>query len=258
MKCGIVKKYRQTGRLQGLRLSMVKQTRESCNLAATVAREFVFFSRSGRLSSVERPLEQRVNTESRGKRRIFGSQDASVRMSFNSTALPSGCGPLAASPPKVTIVRTMQDLQEQARSAIKDAQLLALDCEGVDLSRIGSVCIVQVSTPSHCFLFDVLGLVPSSEIVVFLKTILEDRATTKIIHDCKMDSDALHHLLGIRLAGVHDTQVCDVLLRGCDEYNLNQTLEQNGCRSNVARNSSVYESNPKFWSRSRSRSRVIY
>jgi hypothetical protein len=170
-------------------------------------------------------------------------------MSSMLSGLLSGLGLSGDQPPQVTVVQPTLDaaLLEQARKAITGATLLAVDCEGVDLCREGSICIVQVSTPSHCFLFDVVGLGPRHKIVEFLKDILENPKITKIIHDCKMDSDALYHLLGIKLVGVHDTQACDVLLRNCGEHNLNNTLVENGCRSNVVRDGNVYESNPRFW-----------
>ena len=33
-----------------------------------------------------------------------------------------------------------------------------------------------------------------------------DETVEKIVHDCRMDSDALFHKLGITLTHVHDTQ----------------------------------------------------
>jgi ribonuclease D len=148
--------------------------------------------------------------------------------------------------PEVTVVDSVAALAK-AKEIIAGLPLLTMDCEGVDLCRSGSVTIVQIGTRSQCFLFDVLTLNRSSEIAKYLKSILEDPAVIKIIHDAKMDADALQHLLGIRLTGVHDTQACDMLLHNRGELNLNDTLKLYGCRSNVVRDSSVYEINPAFW-----------
>ena len=43
--------------------------------------------------------------------------------------------------------------------------------------------------------------------VELAKEVLEDGGVCKIVHDCKADSDALFHILGINLNNVHDTQV---------------------------------------------------
>ncbi len=75
----------------------------------------------------------------------------------------------------------------------------------------------------------------------FLKEILEDTDITKIMHNCRMDSDALHAELHIKLAGVHDTQACDMLLSGTSmEKNLNRLLMAYDCRINLVRNNSIY------------------
>lgn len=165
---------------------------------------------------------------------IIGKFESSVRLES------------AGADPDVVVVDSLEVL-EKARKDIEGAELLALDCEGVDLCRCGSLCIVQIATPSKCFLFDVLKKDCWSAMAQFLKGILEDPAITKVIHDCKMDADALLHLHGIRLVGVHDTQMCDNLLHGRGEKNLNDTLQLNGCKINVVRDKDVYERNPSFW-----------
>ena len=140
-------------------------------------------------------------------------------------------------------------LLQAARDAISREKLLTLDSEGVDLGRCGRTCVVQIGTQSSgCFLFDTLDHDSTSPVVQYLKEILEDRSITKIIHDCKMDSDAFYHAWGIVLSGVHDTQVCDTLLHCTGRgRNLNDTLRANGLQSNVCRDSSVYEKNVAFW-----------
>ncbi len=80
----------------------------------------------------------------------------------------------------VTVVRTKEEL-DVAGIMITGHNLLALDCEGVELSRAGNVCIVQIATPSHCYLFDVLGLDRNSKVVLYVKRILEDPNIVKII-----------------------------------------------------------------------------
>lgn len=136
---------------------------------------------------------------------------------------------------------------DSMEAIIKPCKLLSVDCEGVDLGRGGTLCLVQMSTPARCFLFDVLNCKRGSRMHAFLECILEDASVTKIIHDCKMDSDALCHCMGITLAGVHDTQACNVVLQKGGELNLNDTLARYGLCGNVVRDSSVYQQNLSFW-----------
>ena len=83
--------------------------------------------------------------------------------------------------------------------------------------------------------------------ICFLRGILESDTVLKIIHDCRMDSDALHHLLDIKLANVHDTSCWHGQLTGSCDVNLNDLLQRNGLRPNIVRDGGIYESNPAFW-----------
>jgi exonuclease 3'-5' domain-containing protein 1 len=156
--------------------------------------------------------------------------------------------------------------------AFKDARLLALDVEGVDLSREGAcllswdlilgarpdtVCagkcsLVQLAVMvdeenPKCFLFDVLNKTKQDPMIGFLREILESDSVLKIIHDCRMDSDALHHLLDIKLANVHDTSAWHYKLTGIQDVNLNDMLQSNGLKPNVVRDGEIYRTNHEFW-----------
>lgn len=144
-----------------------------------------------------------------------------------------------AAKPEITLVQTEEDLK-QAKAIITREKVLAVDCEGVNLSRKGSICIVQVGTPTQCFILDLLSPDRSS-MIPLLRAIMEDSNVVKIMHDCKLDADALQHLLGINIVGVHDTQACDNLLHKRGFNNLNTVLEQSGCCTNIARDKSVYK-----------------
>jgi len=117
----------------------------------------------------------------------------------------------------------------------------------VDLSRKGIISIVQIATRKHSFILDVKGKGVDDPLVVWLREVLEDDSITKIIHDCRMDSDALHHLLNIYLSKVHDTSCWHFVITGFEDQNLNNTLTQNGLKPNMARHSDVYKTNPAFW-----------
>jgi exonuclease 3'-5' domain-containing protein 1 len=145
------------------------------------------------------------------------------------------------------------DSVEAARAAVEKLKAsggaIALDCEGVNLGRCGKICVIQVSTRDQVFLFDVHGLDGSSDISQALREVLEDASITKIIHDCKMDSDALYHHLEIRLRGIHDTQSWSTFL--CTDNknprSLNDTLAYWSLPAAELRDSSVYRTNPEFW-----------
>lgn len=128
-----------------------------------------------------------------------------------------------------------------------EARLIAVDAEGVDLSREGVISIVQIATRQQCFILDVLGKGPEHPVVVWLRAVLEDASITKIIHDCRMDADAFQHHLAICLTNVHDTACWHSVLTGLEDQNLNNTLAQNGLQPNIMRSKGVYDANPAFW-----------
>ena len=163
------------------------------------------------------------------------------------------------------------ELSCEVEAAFADVHLIALDVEGVDLSRAGSYCLymdstssdrtsvhagkcslVQLAVPAagegtQCFLFDVLDKSKQDPMICFLRGILESDSVLKIIHDCRMDSDALHHLLDIKLTNVHDTSCWHGKLTGNCDVNLNDLLQGNGLKPNIVRDNGIYESNPNFW-----------
>ncbi|XP_063447958.1 piRNA biogenesis protein EXD1-like [Mytilus trossulus] len=92
---------------------------------------------------------------------------------------------------------------------IKDGKTIALDCEGVDLSRFGCVTMVNVGTKDMVYLIDVLKIGDS----VFddgLRSILENNTIEKLMFDCREDADALFHLHKVNLDGVLDVQLLEL------------------------------------------------
>lgn len=102
---------------------------------------------------------------------------------------------------------------------------LYFDVEGVNLSRHGSISIIELhyQTPSHpenthTYLIDIhlLGFsafsTPSAE-GVSLKSILESPKIPKVFFDIRTDSDALYAQFGIKLAGIIDLQLMEVASR---------------------------------------------
>ena len=90
--------------------------------------------------------------------------------------------------------------------------LLAVDCEGVSLSRKGELTILSMATREKVYIFDVLK-VGKAIFIGGLKEILEDSTQQKLSFDCRQDSDALWHQFNVKLAGVVDIQLLEVMYR---------------------------------------------
>ena len=130
----------------------------------------------------------------------------------------------------------------------KDAEpeRVAVDCEGVNHSRLGSVELISVCFSSmEVFLVDVGGKL-DPDILKAVKELFEDAKVTKIIHDCRMDSDALFHFHDIKLNNVHDTSCFRAEITGREDENLNNALMHNGVEQNHNRDTYVYKVNPAF------------
>lgn len=97
---------------------------------------------------------------------------------------------------------------------------LYLDLEGVNLSRFGTISILQilVSPLNHAYIIDVHTLrekafFTSSASGQTLKAILESDSIPKAFFDVRADSDALYSNCGISLRGVRDIQVMEFATR---------------------------------------------
>lgn len=88
--------------------------------------------------------------------------------------------------------------------------VVGFDCEGVDLCRHGNLCVMQIAFPDAIYLVDAVQ--GGEELVKVCKPALESKYVTKVIHDCKRDSEALYFQFGIKLNNVIDTQIAYSLL----------------------------------------------
>jgi DNA polymerase I-like protein with 3'-5' exonuclease and polymerase domains len=128
-----------------------------------------------------------------------------------------------------------------------------LIANGSTLSRKGSVELVAlcfeapVGNSSEVFLVDIgTHAVNRAERVRALKRLIECAGVQKVIHDSRMDCDALYHLHGISLTNVHDTSCFHAVETGREDVSLNDVLSHNGVAQNVERDKSVYKTNPSF------------
>ncbi|XP_073134121.1 uncharacterized protein [Henckelia pumila] len=93
--------------------------------------------------------------------------------------------------------------------------VIGFDCEGVDLCRHGTLCIMQLAFSDAIYLVDAIE--GGETLVNACKPALESSYVTKVIHDCKRDSEALFFQFGIKLNNVVDTQIAYSLIKEQEE-----------------------------------------
>ena len=101
---------------------------------------------------------------------------------------------------------------EEIHQAIQKGETIAVDCEGVTLSRCGSVTLINIAVRGQVYLIDVLKI-GNAAYDRGLRSILEDKSIKKLMFDCREDADALKHLYNVRLDGVLDVQLLEVMDR---------------------------------------------
>jgi len=118
---------------------------------------------------------------------------------------------------RVTVVESVGSTFADAVNDISLTDCIAVDCEGVTLSRTGALTLIQIATETNIYLFDVLKMGAttfdgdqSDHGKRGLKPILEDSNRRKLMFDCRVDSDALFHQFGVSLRGVLDLQLLAV------------------------------------------------
>eukprot|EP01061_Rhynchopus_euleeides_P018309 TRINITY_DN3025_c0_g2_i3.p1 TRINITY_DN3025_c0_g2~~TRINITY_DN3025_c0_g2_i3.p1 ORF type:complete len:338 (+),score=105.42 TRINITY_DN3025_c0_g2_i3:129-1142(+) len=92
---------------------------------------------------------------------------------------------------------------------LEGSEYVAVDCEGKNLGRAGTLELLQIGTDKHVLLIDVPAIGKAA--AQHLRPMLEDSRILKLLWDCRMDSDVLKHFLDISLKGVVDMQLADAL-----------------------------------------------
>lgn len=129
-------------------------------------------------------------------------------------------------PSKTVHIKSLDDCR-QAISVLSLQDRVAVDCEGVSLSRTGRLCLIQLAIEDLVYIVDLISEEPTDidyARTLFeqggLKKFLENPHIIKVVHDCRHDSDALFHQFGVKLGPVIDTQVAFRVVRrvrGMDE-----------------------------------------
>ncbi|XP_029119378.1 uncharacterized protein [Elaeis guineensis] len=135
----------------------------------------------------------------------------------------------------IHIVTHASQLPPEFLNPSVDSQLvIGLDCEGVDLCRNGALCVMQMTLIQQSGIVfstyrykltmfnsklafpDAVYLVDAVEggkaLMEACKPAIESTYITKVIHDCKRDSEALYFQFGIKLHNVVDTQIAYSLI----------------------------------------------
>lgn len=103
---------------------------------------------------------------------------------------------------------TVTEVPSENSEAAATEAVIALDLEGRDLSRHGSVCIVTIATHSVVYIIDMVQLGPAAlQRTSSLTKLLESRDVAKLMFDCRADCDALFFLYNVRLQAVCDLQI---------------------------------------------------
>ncbi|KAL6882122.1 hypothetical protein ACP4OV_011594 [Aristida adscensionis] len=123
---------------------------------------------------------------------------------------PPDNNPELPSPPYHIVTKPGQLPVEFLEPSAAQKLVIGFDCEGVDLCRNGALCIMQLAFPDAVYLVDAIE--GGKELIQACKPALESDHITKVIHDCKRDSEALYFQFGIKLHNVMDTQIAYSLL----------------------------------------------
>lgn len=123
---------------------------------------------------------------------------------------PGGINPVHEVP--IHVVTEASQLPAEFLNPTPGKQLvIGFDCEGVDLCRHGTLCIMQLAFPDAIYLVDAIQ--GGEMLVKACKPALESSHIAKVIHDCKRDSEALYFQFGIKLHNVIDTQIAYSLIQ---------------------------------------------
>ena len=120
-------------------------------------------------------------------------------------------------PPGPTELITTLPQACKAVNYLKSQQIIAVDFEGVELSRTGQLCLLQAASISKIFIFDIIILGKSvfntrKENGAGLGALLEGRVL-KVVHDSRHDCDSLLSQFGVRMTNIWDTQVAFRMLK---------------------------------------------
>ena len=137
------------------------------------------------------------------------------------TQIPSSIESTLATMSTPTIVSTVPALQEFL-SAITPSSTLFVSVKGTNLGRYGAIAIITILIypQNTTYIIDMLALAQGLPVLFSddeddktptLKSILEDSALPNVFWDLRNDADALWALHNIKLSGVFNLQLMEVM-----------------------------------------------
>lgn len=159
------------------------------------------------------------------------------------------------------LVEKYRDCIRIVEEVLLKEDILALDCEGIFLSKNGRLTLLQLATLSgEVYIFDILkggslmflGLDKDKR---GLKAVLENKNIVKVIHDCRCDWESLLFQYEIRLHNFIDTQEAYFVYKLFYEQEIvnpislsNFLAEIQGVKLNYkSQMKSLMSENPEFW-----------
>ncbi len=146
--------------------------------------------------------------------------------------------------------------QEKKCTEIADdlnSDVIAVDCEGINLGAKGELCLIQIATSSNIYIIDMrVDENERNAIISVLKPIFKSNKIKKILHSLKHDNEALS-AVGIINENFEDTQVLfrELLeLRGAAErkLGLESLMQQYGYAHELKKKmKNIYKCNRVFW-----------
>lgn len=110
------------------------------------------------------------------------------------------------------LVESTKEAMDIVKSVLLEQKIIAIDCEGVLLSKTGKLTVLQIGLVSgKVYIFDILKggtlmFLGISDDQPGLKKVLESKHIIKILHDCRSDWDSLLYQYSVRLCSFIDTQ----------------------------------------------------
>lgn len=172
-------------------------------------------SAAGTVEGDARTLEEKTHTTRRRRppwmSEVVVTRGSRARGKHRVSARVQSKFPRWKAPAPTVIIRDAS----ATRAAVQVLQKccwIAVDCEGVLLSRRGALCLLQIASEDSVFMFDVMHG-KESLFDAGLRRLLESDRIYKVMHDCRHDCDALFHQYRVLVAPVIDTQVAFSVLR---------------------------------------------
>ncbi|ESP04770.1 hypothetical protein LOTGIDRAFT_65115, partial [Lottia gigantea] len=109
-----------------------------------------------------------------------------------------------------TVLTKTDALFHEAIKFIAERPTIGFAAEGIDIGREGKLCWIQIDAGGSIFLFDMLNL-GTDGLKQGLKNIIQSESILKVVHDCRLISDLLHHQFRVQMLNIFDTQVAHAL-----------------------------------------------